>query len=73
MIFIVLIGRIGTIEDPILGTIIYSLLREPLSDFGMVFNSLRRDRCIVILRAPQGICVIITKKYDKRFFPVQRM
>src|SRR5262249_24434772 len=34
MIFIVVIGGIGTIEGPIIGTIIFFLIREYLSNFG---------------------------------------
>src|SRR5262249_8141539 len=34
LIFIVVIGGIGTIEGPIVGTIVFFLLREYLSDFG---------------------------------------
>jgi branched-chain amino acid transport system permease protein len=73
VIFIVVIGGIGTIEGPILGTIIYFLLREPLSDFGTWYLILLGATAVVImLKAPQGIWGIITHRYDLRFFPVQR-
>ena len=73
VIFIVVIGGIGTIEGPILGTIIYFLLREPLSDFGTWYLILLgATAVIVMLKAPHGIWGIITERFDLRFFPVQR-
>ncbi|MBT4590264.1 MAG: branched-chain amino acid ABC transporter permease [Rhodospirillaceae bacterium] len=73
VIFIVVIGGIGTIEGPILGTIVYFLLREQLADFGSWYLILLGATAVVVmLKAPQGIWGIITHKYDLRFFPVQR-
>tara|TARA_B100000315_G_scaffold104284_1_gene95535 strand:+ start:7468 stop:8481 length:1014 start_codon:yes stop_codon:yes gene_type:complete len=73
VIFIVVIGGIGTIEGPILGTIIFFLLREPLADFGSWYLILLGTTAVVVmLKAPQGIWGIITHKFDLRFFPVQR-
>ena len=73
VIFIVVIGGIGTIEGPILGTIIYFLLREPLSDFGTWYLILLGATAVIImLKAPQGIWGIITNRFDLRLFPVQR-
>jgi branched-chain amino acid transport system permease protein len=73
VIFIVVIGGIGTIEGPILGTIIYFLLREPLSDFGTWYLILLGATAVIImLKAPRGIWGIITHRFDLRFFPVQR-
>ena len=73
VIFIVVIGGIGTIEGPILGTIIYFLLREPLSDFGTWYLILLgATAVIVMLKAPQGIWGMFTHRFDLRFFPIQR-
>jgi branched-chain amino acid transport system permease protein len=73
VIFIVVIGGIGTIEGPILGTIIYFLLREPLSDFGTWYLILLGATAVIImLKAPRGLWGIITHRFDLRFFPVQR-
>jgi len=73
VIFIVVIGGIGTIEGPILGTLIYFLLREQLADFGSWYLILLGATAVVVmLKAPQGIWGIITRKFDLRFFPVQR-
>ncbi len=73
VIFIVVIGGIGTIEGPIIGTIIYFLLREQLADFGSWYLILLGATAVVVmLKAPQGIWGIVTHKFDLRFFPVQR-
>jgi branched-chain amino acid transport system permease protein len=73
VIFIVVIGGIGTIEGPIIGTIIFFLLREPLSQFGTWYLILLGATAVVImLKAPQGIWGLIANRYDLRFFPVQR-
>ena len=73
VIFIVVIGGIGTIEGPILGTLIYFMLREPLSDYGSWYLILLGSTAIVVmLKAPQGIWGIVARKYDLHFFPVQR-
>lgn len=73
VIFIVVIGGIGTIEGPIIGTIIFFLLREPLSQFGTWYLILLGAMAVVImLKAPQGVWGLIAERYDLRFFPVQR-
>ena len=73
VIFIVVIGGIGTIEGPILGTIVFFLLRETLADYGSWYLILLGATAVVVmLKAPQGIWGLITGKFDLRFFPVQR-
>jgi branched-chain amino acid transport system permease protein len=69
----VVIGGIGTIEGPIIGTIIFFLLREPLAQYGSWYLMLLGAIAVVImLKAPQGVWGLITARYDLRFFPVQR-
>ncbi|MFL2782218.1 MAG: branched-chain amino acid ABC transporter permease [Rhodospirillales bacterium] len=73
VIFIVVIGGIGTIEGPIIGTLIYFLLREPLSDFGSWYLILLGSTAVIVmLKAPQGIWGIISQTFDLHFFPIQR-
>ncbi len=73
VIFIVVIGGIGTIEGPIIGTIIYFLLREPLADYGSWYLILLGSTAVLImLKAPQGIWGLISERFELRFFPVQR-
>ena len=73
VIFIVVIGGIGTIEGPIIGTLIFFLLREPLAQFGTWYLILLGLVAVVImLKAPQGIWGLVAERWDLRFFPVQR-
>ncbi len=73
VIFIVVIGGIGTIEGPIIGTIVYFLLREPLAQFGSWYLILLGTIAIIVmLKSPQGIWGWAVKRFDLRFFPVQR-
>lgn len=56
VIFIVVIGGIGTIEGPILGTVVYFLLRKFLSDCGTICLLLLGSLAIVVmLTAPKGL------------------
>ena len=56
VIFIVVIGGIGTIEGPIIGVIIFFVLRELLADFGSWYLIvLGAAAVLMMLRAPQGV------------------
>jgi branched-chain amino acid transport system permease protein len=56
VIFIVVIGGIGTIEGPIIGTIVYFLLREFLADLGSTYLLILGALAILtMLAAPRGI------------------
>ncbi len=71
VIFIVVIGGIGTIEGPILGTIIYFLLREYLANLGSIYLMILGALAIVImLTAPKGIWGYISKRWNIALFPV---
>jgi branched-chain amino acid transport system permease protein len=70
VIFIVVIGGIGTIEGPIVGTIVYFLLREFLADLGTIYLLFLGSLAIVImLVAPQGIWGFITQRRNISLFP----
>jgi len=71
VIFIVVIGGIGTIEGPIVGTIIYFLLREFLADYGTLYLLFLGTLAIVImLVAPKGIWGFVQARYGWSLFPV---
>jgi branched-chain amino acid transport system permease protein len=73
MMIIVMIGGIGTIEGPILGAVVFFLLREYLADLGSLwFIILGVLLIVVMLRAPEGIWGIIQKRTGLRLFPIQR-
>jgi branched-chain amino acid transport system permease protein len=70
VIFIVVIGGIGTIEGPIIGTIIYFLLREFLSDLGSIYLLILGALAIVImLAAPKGLWGYVKDRYGLSLFP----
>jgi branched-chain amino acid transport system permease protein len=70
VIFIVVIGGIGTIEGPIIGTLLYFLLREFLADLGSLYLMILGALAIVImLLAPKGIWGFIKDKFGITFFP----
>jgi branched-chain amino acid transport system permease protein len=71
VIFIVVIGGIGTIEGPIVGTIVYFLLREFLADLGSIYLLILGALAIAImLVAPKGIWGYISQRFDISLFPV---
>lgn len=73
MIFIVVIGGIGTIEGPIFGTLIFFLLREYLSDFGgWSLILLGLVAVVVMLFAPEGVWGLLHKRFNFEIFPVRR-
>lgn len=63
MLFIVVIGGIGTIEGPIIGAVIYVLLQQYLSDYASVSMLLLGVVAILImLIVPKGIMGTIQEK-----------
>ncbi|MCG2580571.1 MAG: branched-chain amino acid ABC transporter permease [Marinobacter sp.] len=73
VIFIVVIGGIGTIEGPILGTLIYFVLRGLLADYGSVYMIvLGIVAVVVMLKAPQGVWGLLANKYNLYLFPLRR-
>ncbi|HUN95608.1 MAG TPA: branched-chain amino acid ABC transporter permease [Bradyrhizobium sp.] len=73
VIFIVIIGGIGSIEGPIIGTLIFFALRFFLSDFGAWYLIvLGTIAILVMLKAPTGLWGVISTTFNIRLFPVQR-
>lgn len=73
VIFIVVIGGVGTIEGPILGTIIYFALQETLADYGSWYLVLLGVLAVVItLRARMGLWGLVRRFRPIQLFPVQR-
>ena len=72
-IFIVVIGGLGTLEGPIVGTVVFFLLRELLADYGSWYMILLGALAVVaMMRFPQGLWGLVAERWDVRFFPVQR-
>ena len=73
VIFIVVIGGIGTIEGPIIGAILYFVLRELLADFGTIYLTVMGAIAVlVMLKAPGGVWGWVVRRYDLQLFPVGR-
>ncbi|MEO1224460.1 MAG: branched-chain amino acid ABC transporter permease [Pseudomonadota bacterium] len=73
VIFIVVIGGIGRIEGPIIGVIVFFVLRELFVDFGAWYLMLLGAVAVVImLLAPRGLWGLLTDRWDIQLFPVRR-
>ncbi|MEL6523530.1 MAG: branched-chain amino acid ABC transporter permease [Pseudomonadota bacterium] len=71
VIFIVVIGGIGTLEGPIIGTLLFFLLRETLADFGTIYLiALGLVAIVVMLKAPKGVWGLIRDRFDLELFPL---
>ena len=71
VIFIVVIGGIGTLEGPIIGTLLFFALREVLADFGTIYLMvLGLVAIVVMLKAPKGVWGLIRDRFDLEFFPL---
>ena len=71
-LFIVVIGGIGTIEGPIIGTIVFFIMRSLLADYGSWYLMLMGAVAIVVMiKWPKGIWGAIQSRYDLRLFPIQ--
>ncbi|MCA8869244.1 MAG: branched-chain amino acid ABC transporter permease [Rhodobacteraceae bacterium] len=71
VIFIVVIGGIGTVEGPIIGTLIFFALRETLADLGTIYLIVLGIVAIMImLKAPKGVWGLIRARYDLQLFPL---
>lgn len=73
VIFIVVIGGIGTLEGPIVGTILYFLLRETLADLGPVYLiALGALSIFIMLHSPKGLWGRVRGKKGIELFPLSR-
>jgi len=73
VIFITVIGGIGKIEGPIIGTIIFFLLRQTLADLGSLYLLLMGAVAIVVmLWAPRGLWGMISERLGWQALPLQR-
>lgn len=73
LLFIVIIGGMGTVEGPIMGAIIYILLQQFLSEYvGYNLIILGAITIGVIFFAPKGIVGTLQEKTGWELFPVRR-
>jgi branched-chain amino acid transport system permease protein len=73
VIFITVIGGIGTIEGPMVGAVIFYLMQRYLADFGawylIVLGALG---IVVMLFAPKGLWGFVAERYNLTLFPTRR-
>ncbi|OHV83372.1 branched-chain amino acid ABC transporter permease [Ensifer sp. LCM 4579] len=74
VIFIVVIGGIGTIEGPIVGVILFFLLQNSLADFGSWYLlMLGLVGILVMIFAPRGLWGAFSDRTGIQLFPVRRL
>jgi branched-chain amino acid transport system permease protein len=73
MIFIVVIGGLGTIEGPIVGAVIFFAIREYLANLGgWSLILLGLAAVFFMLLAPQGVWGLVQQRFGLEIFPVRR-
>src|SRR5262249_45219709 len=73
VIFITVIGGIGRIEGPIIGTIVFFVLRQTLSDLGSLYLLMLGAVAIaVMLVAPKGIWGFLAERFGWQLLPLER-
>ncbi len=73
VIFITVIGGIGRVEGPIIGTIVFFLLRQTLADLGSFYLLMLGAVAIaVMLFAPKGIWGLLADRFGWQLLPLER-
>ncbi|HEU5018434.1 MAG TPA: branched-chain amino acid ABC transporter permease [Pseudolabrys sp.] len=73
VIFITVIGGIGRVEGPVVGTVIFFIMRQTLADLGSVYLLIMGGVAIaVMLFAPQGLWGLIAERLGWQALPLQR-
>lgn len=71
MIFVALIGGLGSIEGPIVGTLVFFLLQQTLADRGAWYLIILGSIAILVaMWVPRGLWGLVTDRLDLRLFPV---
>jgi branched-chain amino acid transport system permease protein len=73
VIFITVIGGIGRVEGPIIGTVVFFLLRQTLADLGSLYLLMLGAVAIaVMLFAPMGIWGLLAERFGWQLLPLER-
>jgi branched-chain amino acid transport system permease protein len=73
VIFITVIGGIGRIEGPIIGTIIFFALRQTFAGLGSLYLlTMGAVAIVVMLWAPKGVWGLIVERLGWQVLPLQR-
>jgi branched-chain amino acid transport system permease protein len=73
VIFITVIGGIGRIEGPIVGTLVFFALRQALADLDTIYLMiLGLVAIVIVLAAPKGIWGMVVERFGWQLFPLER-
>jgi len=71
MIFVTVIGGIGSVEGPIVGTVLYFVLQQTLAQYGAWYLIVLGAVAVVVaIWAPRGLWGLIADRTHLRLFPV---
>jgi branched-chain amino acid transport system permease protein len=71
MIFVALIGGLGSIEGPIVGTVIFFLLQQTLADRGAWYLIILGALAVLMaMWVPRGVWGLVSDRFGIRLFPV---
>jgi branched-chain amino acid transport system permease protein len=73
VIFITVIGGIGRIEGPLIGTVVFFILRQMLADYGSIYLLMLGVVAIaVMLKAPKGLWGFVADRFGWQLLPLER-
>lgn len=73
IIFMVIIGGVGTIEGPLFGAVLFFVLSKIFEDYGTWYLTAMGLLAIVVtIWFPKGVWGFIASRFDLHLFPVQR-
>jgi len=73
VIFITVIGGIGRLEGPIVGTLLFFALRQTLADLGSLYLlMLGAVAIVVMLKAPKGVWGLVADRFGWQLLPLER-
>jgi branched-chain amino acid transport system permease protein len=73
VIFIVVIGGLGSLEGPIIGTVVFFALREALSDYGAWYMILLGGVAVLVMLVyPQGLWGLAAERWGLSVFALRR-
>lgn len=73
VIFIVVVGGIGRIEGPVIGTVIFFVMRQTLADLGSLYLLIMGAVAIIVmLWAPKGLWGLVADRFGWQALPLQR-
>jgi branched-chain amino acid transport system permease protein len=73
VIFITVIGGVGRVEGPLIGTIVFFALRQTFADLGSLYLlMLGAVAIVVMLKAPKGIWGLVADRFGWQLLPLER-